>query len=118
LSSLRAHPNKRINNTKELVPVVFALLNIRRGKEKIKRISVLLDSGASSTVISKNIVKKLQVKSASATVWNTAAGPLSTNGKVDLTFTLPELSPSASIKATVHVHDGQLSRYDMHDCRS
>jgi hypothetical protein len=61
LSSLRVHPYKRINNTKELVPVVFALLNIRQDKEKIKRISVLLDSGASSSVISKNIVKKLHV---------------------------------------------------------
>jgi hypothetical protein len=46
-------------------------------------------------------------------VWNTAAGKMSTHGKVRVTFTLPELSPSASVDTTVHVHDGHLSRYDM-----
>ena len=83
------------------------------GKVKAKRISVLLDSGASSSVIHKDLVKKLRIKPTSPTVWNTAAGPLSTEGKVTLTFTLPELSPSASITTTVHVHPTQITRYDM-----
>jgi len=95
------------------VPVVFALLNTRLGKEKAKRISVLLDSGASSSVIHRDIVKKLRIKPTSPTVWNTAAGPLSTEGKVTITFALPELSPSASITTTVHVHPTQIARYDM-----
>ena len=95
------------------MPVVFALLNTRLGKEKAKRISVLLDSGASSSVIHKDIVKKLRIKPTSPTVWNTAAGPLSTEGKVTITFALPELSPSASITTTVHVHPTQIARYDM-----
>jgi hypothetical protein len=46
-------------------------------------------------------------------VWNTAAGKMSTHGKVRVTFTLPELSPSASVDTTVHAHDGHLSQYDM-----
>jgi Integrase zinc binding domain len=50
LSSLRTQLNKLINDTKELVPVVFAVINTRLGKGRLKRISVLLDSGASSSV--------------------------------------------------------------------
>jgi predicted aspartyl protease len=95
------------------VPVVFAVINTRLGKEKFKRISVLLDSGASSSVISHNIVDKLRIKPDQATVWNTAAGKMSTHRKVRMTFTLPGLSPSASVDTTVHVHDGHLSLYDM-----
>jgi hypothetical protein len=95
------------------VPVVFAVINTRLGKERLKRISVLLCGGASSSVISHNVVDKLQIKPDQATVWNTAAGKMSTHGKIQVTFTLPELSPSASVDTTVHVHDGHLSRYDM-----
>jgi Aspartyl protease len=94
----------------ELVPVVFAVINTQLGKERLKRIGVLLDSGASSSVISHNVVDKLRIKPDQATVWNTAAGKMSTHGKVRVTFTLPELSLSASVDTTVHVHDGHLSQ--------
>ena len=113
LSSLRAPPAKRAKITNELVPVVFAILNTRLGKESTKRISVLLDSGASSSVIHKDLVRKLRMTKTSPTMWNTAAGPLNTSERVDIEFALPELSPSATIKATVHVHPAKITRYDM-----
>jgi hypothetical protein len=74
LSSLRGPLNKRINDTKELVPVVFAVTNTGLGKRRLKSISVLLDSSASSSVISHNVVDNLRIKPDQATVWNTAAG--------------------------------------------
>jgi len=113
LSSLRAPPAKRAKITNDLVPVVFAILNTRLGKESTKRISVLLDSGASSSVIHKDLVRKLRMTKTSPTTWNTAAGPLNTSEQVDIEFALPELSPSATIKATVHVHPAKITRYDM-----
>jgi Aspartyl protease len=95
------------------VPVVFTVINTGLGKERLKRISVLLDSGASSSVINHNVVNRLRIKPDQATVWNTAGGKMSTHGKVRVTFTLPELSPSASVDTTVHVHDRHLSQYNM-----
>ena len=77
-STLRGHQhfNRKRRKTTHLVPTTFALLQTRRGKEKYESIQVLLDSGASATVVDACLVKKLRVSTRSKTTWKTAAGAI------------------------------------------
>ena len=75
--------------------MLFAKINSQKGKGKWETMKVLINSGASATIISKEFVKKLKIKKESATSWGTAAGTFTTTGKVKLDIQFPELSPSA-----------------------
>ena len=108
----RTYQIKRIKHT-HVVPITFAMLQTRLGKEKWRNIKVLLDSGASATVVSSSLVKKLRQKTDARTDWNTAAGTFSTTATVKLDMKLPELSPSATIELGAHVHKGDLANYDV-----
>ena len=57
--SLNEPPSKRLKTNETLVPILFGLLNIRLGKAKFKKIKILLDSGASCTIIDTALVSKL-----------------------------------------------------------
>ena len=74
---------------------------------------VLIDSGASATIISKEFVKKLKVKKETATSWDMATGMFTTTGKVNLKIQFPELSLSAIVHMESHIHKGQLASYNM-----
>jgi len=65
-------------------------VNTQLGKPKIHRIKVLLDSGASATIITKEHVKKLRLNKSSRTTWTTKAGDFTTNATCKLKFSLPE----------------------------
>ena len=108
----RTYQIKRIKHT-HVVPITFAMLQTRLGKEKWRNVKVLLDSGASATVVSSSLVKKLRQKTDARTDWNTAAGTFSTTATVKLDMKLPELSPSATIELGAHVHKGDLANYDV-----
>ena len=93
--------------------MLFAKINSQKGKEKWETVKVLIDSGASATIISKEFVKKLQVKKETTTSWGTTAGTFTTTGKVNLEIQFPELSPSTIVYIESHVHKGQLASYNM-----
>ena len=94
--------------------MLFAKINSQKGKEKWETAQVLIDSGASATIISKEFVKKLQIKKKTATSWGTAAGTFNTTGKVNLEIQFLELSLStAVVHMESHVHKGQLASYNM-----
>ena len=82
------------------------------GTTKKRRIKVLLDSGASQSLVNAAVIRTY-VHSADMTSWTTAAGTFRTNRRSKLAFKLPELSMSATISHHMHVHDGQIGRYDM-----
>jgi len=83
------------------------------GHPKPKDATVLLDSGASSSIISFTIAKKLRLKQETACKWNTAAGPMTTTFKTKLQFMLPELSETKLIEWNMHVVESKIMNYDI-----
>ena len=79
---------------------------------KIKKITILLDSGASGSIISSQIVHNFKMKTGQPCKWNTMAGSFMTKHDCLINFTLPELNPTARVKYMVHVTK-QISKYDM-----
>ena len=113
-SRLVGQPNKRIRTTEHVVPMVFASIQTKLGKPKPLLSRVLLDSGASSSIVSKDLVSKLRLQtSKNTTEWNTAAGTFSTTATCKLKFQLLELSPTAELHYRINVHDGKIPHYDM-----
>ena len=104
---------KKLKET--LCPFLFAEVNVQRGKGKTQTIKVLLDSGASKSIVNKKIVKKLKiVKSSSKIIFNTPGGQLTTNSSCKLLFCLAELNPSRIIEWTCQVNDSKsATNYDM-----
>ena len=102
-------------NKETLSPIVFANVNVKRGKGKVQTIKVLLDSGASKTFINKQVVRKLKiVKNASKMVFNTPGGQLISNSTCKVLFQLPELNSSRTIEWKCQVNDSKVpTNYDM-----
>ena len=107
------HSCKKPRTGDKYSPIVYALLQSSMGKEKRTTVKVLLDSGASHTIVNKRCVRKLRRKRASSAEWSTAAGTFSTNSKTVLNFQLPELAPSAEITTSAYVYKGKMHDYDI-----
>ena len=103
---------KRIK-VEHVVPILFTLLNVRRGKPKYRMLRTLLDTGASASVMASKFAKHLKVTRSESTDWNTAAGNFVTKGTCKTQLQLPEMSPTATIHAKFHVHKGTLGNYDL-----
>ena len=107
-STLIGHKRKRINlhitkNT-DLAPILYGRLRTGLEHPNPRTIKILLDSGASASIIQYNCVEKLRLKQQRDPLkWKTAAGELSTNYQVDIEFSLPELHESRMVQWTVHV---------------
>ena len=93
-------------------PITFGSLNYRIGKPKYKDIKILLDTGASKSIIRSDLVTKLRTKTDNKTIWDTAAGPMSTNKTVKAKFRLSEFDERKEITWKFHVTKSSL-KYDM-----
>ena len=69
-------------------------MNTRKGKARFKNFRILLDSVCSSTIVMESLVNKLYPEKDAAMQWHTQTGNITTNLKVKMHFTLPELSPT------------------------
>ena len=100
-STLRRHllnpPNKRQKKAVELVPIVFGFLRTSKNTMSLR---ILLDSGASATLIKASKAASLTKRPTEATKWTTSSG------------SLPDLSNSRMINTYVHVAP-KLNQYDM-----
>jgi len=74
---------------------------------------VLLDSGASGSIVSKQIVKNLRLTNESKCIWNTVAGPMEASQKTKLQFMLPELSETKLIEWKMYVVDSTTMNCDI-----
>ena len=84
----------------------------KKEHQPIATIKILLDSGASSTLIRENWAENLgTIKSAPAN-WTTTAGTFKTTEKVQLQFILPELHEGKTICCNAHVANA-LGIYDL-----
>jgi len=96
-----------------VAPILIAHVYTSLDLPKPKDCTVLLDSGASGSIVSKNIVKKLRLTEESKCIWNTAAGTMETNQKTKLQFMLPELSETRIVEWKMHVVDNTTMNYDI-----
>ena len=74
---------------------------------------VLLDSGASTSIVHAPVVHKLRKRTDEAEEWTTAAGTFFTTATCQVDFLLPELSHTRSVKLKVHVTDKSMGTYSM-----
>ena len=109
------NPSKqhRSNRYDRPQPVLFAKIQLSDNREDTAMIKVLVDSGASKTVVRRSLLKALRKKKlAQKVVWMTTAGDFCTKHVAVMNFLLPELNPAANITAEVHLVD-LLGQYDM-----
>jgi RNase H-like domain found in reverse transcriptase/Reverse transcriptase (RNA-dependent DNA polymerase)/Integrase zinc binding domain len=114
-STLRGlrHPNKKQKTMRNLVPITFAVMRARRGKIKLANIKLLLDSGASSTLIASKYTKNLKKQeNVSPTKWTTTAGVFETKNIANVQMVLPEFHEGRTIACKAHVAK-DLGLYDM-----
>ena len=76
---VRGQPIKNKVNMTNKKPIAFVQMNSRIGKRKRKTIKVLLDSGASASVLKRVHAKKLKIKNDRSTTWTTPSGTMRTN---------------------------------------
>ena len=106
-------PKKKPRN-EDLRPITFVTFNSRLGKAKPIRLTALLDSGGSGSLISAKHTKNLRVRSSQseATAWSTPAGDLETNKQCLAQFRFDELHSDRVIEWKLHVAP-DLGAYDM-----
>ena len=80
--------------------------------EKFSEINILLDSGASQSIINFEIVKSQKLNNVEPTTWTTVAGNFSTSKQSTIIFSLPTLHEKRTIETVVHVSKN-LENYDM-----
>jgi hypothetical protein len=86
-----------------LVPILEGLLQINRGTNEAKRVKILLDSGASATIMSHSLTRRLKTKKETTTKWTTASGSFDTSTTCKIYLELPELSHSMSVQWKAYV---------------
>jgi len=95
-----------------LAPILFARVRTGLGKPRPKDARVLLDSGASSSIISYELIRNLRLKESTNCMWVTAAGTISTSKQVRVQFMFPELSETRIITWNMHVFN-KTTKYDL-----
>jgi len=97
----------------KLVPLLVARVHTSLELPKPTDCTVLMDSGASASLVSKKITKKLGILKESKCIWNTADGPIETNQKWILQFMFPELSETKLIEWKMHIVESKSMNYDI-----
>ena len=95
-------------------PAMVCAINHGLGESKLSNLRILLDSGASSTILSGKYAKKLLQKMTKPQTWITQAGTIKTNKKSKVELILPELDMTKIVTWDCHMDDSLiLGRYDM-----
>lgn len=115
-SMLRGHQTNHIRKRQKLehgVPVITGLLQKSSNPSLGKKIIILLDSGASQSIIDSNIIEKNAKKIEGKSItWKTISGNFSTKFKTAVKFKLPSLHESRTIETEMHIAP-HISNYDM-----
>ena len=100
------NPNKRRRtDDSDFRPFAFVRLNASLGKPKPKTIRAPLDSEASESLVCREHIKKLCVKTSKAKsiTWTTPSGEMTTDRTVKCQFTIPELQEKKLIEWDLHI---------------
>ena len=82
-------------------PIIKGFMNTWKFKGKFKVFKILLDSGYSTTIVTGRLIQKLNPKEDAVMKWHTKEGSVTTNLKVNIEFTLPELIATKSWRVIV-----------------
>jgi predicted aspartyl protease len=113
--TIHAHSKKKAKKMHTSTAVV-GLIYLNSKSTQTRAIRVLVDTGASATVIIGDHCRKLKLKRTEPTTWTTKAGKFTTNKKVTLKFLLPEFNSTKVISWSCHIDESatsSASRYDM-----
>ena len=106
-------PNKK-PRSKGTTPIVFGYLRTGPNSPNGKLLKILMDSGASQTLLNEKHTTNLPKKSSTKTNWSTAAGVITTTHKCRIQIILPEFNDTKVIEHDVHIFNGDMSlKYDM-----
>lgn len=94
------------------MPITFGRIRTSPGKPKPATIKILVDSGASTTIITAPFVKKLRSYEEKESHFQTTAGTFCTHAKAKIQFSLNEFFEKRLIEHVAHVAK-DLSGYDM-----
>ena len=103
---------KKIGQQEVLVPILFGELSTSIVRNQKKEVKILLDSGASGSIIKDSLVSNFKHISDKSCTWRTMAGSFTTKAKCVVEFALPELNPTAKIKEKLYVVP-KMSNYDI-----
>ena len=92
-SLLEGHYKQPEKSITPFSPITFGVLKSKIGKIKnsrLKTIKILIDSGASETIVSKSILGSIKITKVSNQQWNTARGVTTTAEEATIQFSLSE----------------------------
>jgi hypothetical protein len=101
LPSICSLSNPKIS-TSNLIPIDFAYLKLE-SNSKPPLVKVLLDSGASASLIKQARESNLITLPAEHTKWKTSAGTFNTKKQAMIQFILPELHENKTITLSCHI---------------
>jgi hypothetical protein len=107
-------PNKK-QKEQHLVPITFCHLHDETGKNKLVDAKALIDSGGSGCLIAQHLAQNLPTttqNSQSTVQFFTAAGTYTSQGLVQLQFSMPELHHDRLIEWSFHICEN-LGAYDI-----
>ena len=93
-------------------PITFGVIRSRLNNVDARDVRILVDSGASESLVRHDVVRKLRLQKAKPAKWNTAAGTFTTEGTCKVKLCLPEFYTSKHIDWKFHTTKQPLS-YDM-----
>ena len=92
--------------------MTFGKMLLALNKDERASIRILLDSGASKSIVFGELAKRLHKVKTGATQWSTVAGAVETSHAARVKFKLSEFSTSCVIEWTFHAAK-QSFNYDM-----
>ena len=92
--------------------MTFGEMQISLNKDERQVIIILLDSGASKSIIFANLAKRLHKSKTGKTQWSTVAGAVETTHATRVNFKLNEFSTSRVVEWTFHAAEKEFN-YDM-----
>ena len=109
-----AKKKAKTETKKALAPVLQGVMKIGLGKPTGKRICILVDFGASHTVIDSQLCLKLRMKKSPHSVYTVPGkGKVESTSKCKVYFELPQLSPTLAINQNLVMLKNLSDNYDM-----
>jgi hypothetical protein len=106
-------PSNKRQKLDQALPTIIGMVYKSSTDSNPNKIIILLDSGASQTIIKKAIVDNTQlIVQQDTTKWKTVAGNFKTVLKAKIIFSLPTLHETRRVESEMHVVS-QINNYDM-----
>ena len=94
-------------------PIVQGCTNTQKGRAKFNNFLILLDSGCSSTIVTRILIEKINPKKICCDKKAYTGVNITTNINVKIFSTLNNISAMKIVTWNFHVDDSSKGRYDM-----